>query len=130
MAPDQRKAIKHWRDSAKLDLATARDLIKLKHYHWALFIYHLAIEKLLKALVIKAGITPPYTHDLEKLAIHASLKITKIYKKWLEEITNFNLESRYPADKRALYQKATPTYTNFWAKNCEDIYRWLEKHLN
>lgn len=130
MTADQQKVIQYWRDSAERDLLTARDLLKLKHRGWALFIYHLAIEKLLKALVVKAGITPPYTHDLEKLALRANLRLAKTYKKWLEEITDFNLEARYPSDKRLFYQKATESFTKIWSKHCEEIYQWLTKRLD
>lgn len=130
MAPDQRKAITHWRDSAKRDLATARDLIKLKHYHWALFIYHLAIEKMFKANLINVGITPPYTHKLQRLASLAKLPLLNKYRPWLKEITSFNLEARYDSEKLEFYHKATASYANRWATQCEEVYQWLQKQLD
>jgi len=125
---NQRNAIKFWDESSKRDLATARDLLKLKHNHWSLFIYHLAIEKLLKALVIQAGITPPYTHNLERLAKLARLNIDKEQSVVLKEITEYNLTARYPGEKLLLYKKATALYTEQWSKNCEEIYQWLKQH--
>lgn len=122
MIADQQKVIQFWRDSAKHDLETARDLIKLKHYDWALFIYHLAIEKLLKALVVKASITPPYTHKLAHLADVAELKLPDDYREWLKEITTFNVEARYNSVKLEFYRKANQNYTQLWSKQCEEIY--------
>ena len=41
--------IKYWIDSSDRDFKTMKNLFKEKDYHWALFIGHLVIEKLLKA---------------------------------------------------------------------------------
>jgi hypothetical protein len=44
-------------------------LYEKKHYTWSLFIGHLVIEKLLKALYTqKFSNNPPYTHDLYRLS--------------------------------------------------------------
>ena len=46
--------IEYWIKASKLDWETASDLFfSGKNYHFCLFLCHLAIEKLLKALVIK-----------------------------------------------------------------------------
>lgn len=130
MTADQKRAISFWRESAESDIATARDLVKLKRYHWALFLYHLAIEKLLKALVINAGITPPYTHDLKRLVTISKIKTDNDFNAWLKEISTYNLEARYPAEKLTLYKKASLVYTKLWSKRCEEIYQWLQKQIN
>ena len=61
---EKEKVIQYWRESAQRDLGAARDLIKLKHYNWALFIYHLAIEKLLKGQLVKSDKEIPAIHKL------------------------------------------------------------------
>ncbi|MBN2745117.1 MAG: HEPN domain-containing protein [Bacteroidales bacterium] len=50
------------------DFETMNNLKKSKDFHWALFIGHLIIERLLKAIVVrKTGTHAPLTHDLRRL---------------------------------------------------------------
>ncbi len=49
-----------------------------KEYVWSLFVGHLCIEKLLKALYVKEiDIITPRVHDLYKLAIKCHLEMTE-----------------------------------------------------
>jgi HEPN domain-containing protein len=127
---DQQKAIAHWLESALRDRDAARNLLKLKHYDWSLFVFHLAIEKLLKALIIATEQTPPFSHDLERLAQLTDLKLADEQKEQLREITKYNIEARYPEEKLSLYHKATAEYTAVWQRICEDIFIWLEQTLS
>lgn len=47
------KQVDYWRKSAAHDLSTAESLIKEKKFDWALFLGHLGLEKILKAIYIK-----------------------------------------------------------------------------
>ncbi len=49
---DKDKLIAYWLDSADKDFKTMQDLYETENYHWALFIGHLVLEKLSKALYI------------------------------------------------------------------------------
>ncbi|WP_019851038.1 HEPN domain-containing protein [Desulfitobacterium sp. PCE1] len=62
--------INYWRDSSDKDYLTMMNLFKSKDYHWSLFLGHLVIEKLLKALFVKnvAEENVPRTHNLLLLA--------------------------------------------------------------
>ena len=44
------KYIKYWMESSENDYDAMKNLYKSKNYNWCLFIGHLVIEKLLKAL--------------------------------------------------------------------------------
>ena len=69
---------KNWLDSARYDLNTAESLFGSERYVYALFFCHLALEKVLKAVVEKrTGSTPPKTHDLEYLLELADLSPDK-----------------------------------------------------
>lgn len=125
----QKKHIRHWREAAHRDQETAKSLLQSKHYDWSLFIYHLAIEKLLKAAVVSAGKRPLYTHDLEKLANQADLVIESNHQAWLREITSFNMDARYDDEKLRFYHKTTETYTKTWHQHCEELFLWLQKHI-
>lgn len=125
----QGEVITFWHESAKRDRATAQSLLTLKHFDWSLFIFHLAIEKLLKAVVVQHDITPPPTHNLARLAELAELTVTDEQRDWFDVITDFNIEARYPNEKKALYDKATPEFTQLWHGRCEELFIWLEQLL-
>lgn len=68
-------------------------------YPYALFMGHLALEKLLKALVVKATRDhAPYTHSLPFLAEKTGLKVPKEILKKLAGFMEFHFEARYPND--------------------------------
>jgi HEPN domain-containing protein len=72
------------------------NLMKTNDFHWALFIGHLVIERLLKAyLVRKTETHAPFTHDLRRLAKLTGLEMDDDQKKWLDTISTFNLNARY-----------------------------------
>ena len=107
---------------AKKDVETAEDLFKLKHFDWCLFIWHLAIEKVLKARLLSLGKEIIYTHDLRRLAKEAEISFTKEQLEQLDEITTFNLEARYDDYKLSFYKKADEVYTKRWVKICKELY--------
>ena len=50
---DKVRIIYYWIESSENDFKTMNDLYQTKNNSWALFMGHLVIEKLLKALFIK-----------------------------------------------------------------------------
>jgi len=66
----------YWFAGYKDALLTAEKLYEAKRYHHALFFGHLALEKILKAVVVKQTKEhAPVTHDLVKLARDTELDI-------------------------------------------------------
>lgn len=123
-----KKVIKYWRESAQGDFEVAKSLFKLKHYAPCLFFCHLALEKILKGLVIKQIKThAPYTHDLVYLAELANLDLDSKQRKNLEEITKFNIKARYDSVKIKFYKTCTKSYTQKYFKISNDFYLWLKK---
>lgn len=119
--------IKYWLDSAIETQQVARESYEAKHYDWAFFQWHLAIEKLLKGLMVKRDETPPYVHDLTKLASVAGVSVTDEQRVNLTEISTYNIDARYDDYKRAFYTKVTAVeYREFWQKRCEEIFVWLK----
>jgi len=105
-------------------------LVATKDNHWALFIGHLVIEKLLKAHFIKAQAKHPIlTHDLLRLAKVAGLSVSSQEEEWLDEITTFNINARYDNIKQDFYRRCTPEYTALWIERIEEIRACLIKKL-
>lgn len=125
----QKEAVARWTKSAQDNLVVARDLMKLGHYDWALFMGQLAIEKLLKGRVVdRTDETPPYIHDLVKLAILAKLMPTKEQKKLLAKITQFHIQARYEDIKKKFYHEATKAFAREWIRTIEEFVVWIQKH--
>ena len=125
----QEEIIKSWRESAKRNLDTARDLIKSKHYDWALFLGELALEKSLKGAITKLqNDSTPYTHNLVKLAELSSIAFTQQDLEDLVQITKYNVQARYDDIKYQLYKMATKEYTEEWFTKIERLYSWIGKH--
>lgn len=124
----QAEAVSYWRETAQEDLKTIEDLFSLRHYHYALFFCQLALERLLKGLVIaKSGTHPLPIHRLMKLVEQAGIKVTEEQEKQLDEITRFNIEARYEDYKREFYKKSTPEYSAVWIQKTKDLFLWLKQ---
>ena len=109
---DIEKTINYWKEGAVYDLETSKDLFKSKRYPYALFFGHLALEKLLKALVVKETKRhAPYTHSLPLLSEKLSF-VPKEIKKKLARFMEFYFESRYPDERRGLYKKCNKEKCN------------------
>ena len=124
------KTIRYWVDSAAYDLETGKKLLEVKRFPYALFFGHLSIEKVLKALTVKAtGEHAPHTHSLLFLAEKAALQIPDSLKDHLAECMEFHLESRYPDKNSAFYEKCTEEFTTRKFTELEDVYQWLLRKL-
>lgn len=126
---DLKENIKYWLDSGKKDLDVALSLFKSKHYPQCLFFCHLALEKSLKAIVIKTTKDhPPYIHDLRKLAETAKLKLNPEQEAELDDIFTFNIAGRYAGEKSEFYKKYNKKdYANKYLKIAKKLYLWLKK---
>lgn len=124
------KTIKYWLDGAAYDLETGRSLLESKRFPYALFFGHLSLEKVLKALVVKATLQhAPYTHSLTLLASKANFEIPESILDQLAEFTEFHLESRYPDDKKEFYEKCTEEFAHQKFREMEDVYQWWIRKL-
>lgn len=83
--------------SAGEDWAVASDLMEKERVRHALFFSHLAVEKLLKALVVRAvADIPPRIHNLVRLAEIAGLDLSVEHRDVLADLNPFSLAGRYP----------------------------------
>jgi HEPN domain-containing protein len=125
-----KKTIAYWVEGAKYDLSVAVAMFKAKKYPYALFMGHLALEKLLKALVVKkTKAHSPFTHSLPYLLKESGIKMPESLKDKLSEFMEFHLESRYPDSSRSFYKKCTRKYTEAKLSEIEDVFKWIETKL-
>ena len=125
------KTIQYWLNGASYDLETGRSLIESKRYPYALFFGHLAIEKPLKAFVVKTTKEhAPFTHSLILLQTSWILRSKNL--SWIswQKLWNFTLEARYPDERRDFYKKCTEGFTRKKFGEIEDVYLWLKQKLS
>jgi len=126
----QRKIIEYWRKLSEYDFGTAKNLFEAKRYPYCLFFCHLAIEKILKALVVREILEhAPYTHNLVDLAKKTNLDFSEEQKTLLADLTEFNLEARYPEWKKEFYKKATKAHASAYLNETARLRLWLKKQL-
>jgi len=118
--------ILYWRESADQDYVTMQNLMRSRDYSWTLFLGHLVIEKLLKALYVKKmQMHAIYSHDLLRLAKKAEIELPGDFEEWLDEITTFNLNTRYDNFKQSFNKLCTKDFTEEWLEKIEILRKWL-----
>jgi HEPN domain-containing protein len=123
---DKEAMINYWVQTANRDYKTMMNLFKSKDYHWSLFIGHLVIEKLLKAIYVKnVDNNPPRIHDLLRLAEKAQIHTTEVQKDTLDLITTFNMNARYPDYKQSFYKKCDYNFTMNSIGKIKELKIWL-----
>ena len=130
MTFDFEKTIQYWQKGAKYDLGVADAMFKSKKYPYALFMGHLALEKLLKAFVVKNTKThAPFSHSLPYLAEKSRVKIPEKILVKLREFIEFHFEARYPDANKVFYKKCTEGYTCARLKEIKEAFKWVRAKL-
>ena len=118
--------INYWLETSQKDYNTMLNLYESKDYHWCLFIGHLVIEKLLKAIYVKnIAEMVPRTHDLLRLAEKSNLVMSEEQKDMLDLVTTFNINARYPDYKQSFYAKCNYTFTTSMVNKIKELRIWL-----
>jgi HEPN domain-containing protein len=126
----EKEKINYWIKSSDIDFRAVNNLYNSGDYSWALFVGHLVIEKSLKGLYQKIkGEAAPYIHDLVRLAEYANLNLKEEQKSILDDITSFNIATRYSDQKFAFYKKATKDYAALYLDNIKEMREWMKELL-
>lgn len=128
---DIKEHIEFWIDSADNDLDTAETLFAAGKYDWCLFLGHLVLEKALKAHYVKdnGNQMPPRVHNLVKLVEKTHIALNEDLKIFFDEVTDFNLEVRYPGYKREFQRKCTKEFCEDKFFKIMEHYKWLKSQI-
>lgn len=122
--------LKYWIKTADQDWKVANHLFEKGDYPYALFFGHLTIEKILKGIFYdKHEQTPPFSHNLVYLSEKAEIELSDEQMELLEEISDFNLEARYPDDKFLFHKKCTIEFTQKYLKQIRMLRKWFLQNL-
>ncbi|MEN9303190.1 MAG: hypothetical protein RL264_1619 [Bacteroidota bacterium] len=124
------KIIEYWLKSSDEDFETMLIMFENKKYSWSLFIGHLMIEKLLKAVYVgKKNNHPPFTHNLLRLAQNCSLTINEVDKEFYATVTAFNIIGRYDDYKMSFHQICTKEFAESWIEKIKEKRKWIKEQM-
>ncbi len=125
--------VAYWLDIANYDLETAEAMYSTGRWLYVAFMCHQAIEKTLKAYWCGTREDdPPYTHNHMRLATGCGIyeKMSEEQKDFLDTITNFNIEARYPEDKEILSRKLTKPSCRSIIDDTKQLLQWMKDELS
>jgi HEPN domain-containing protein len=122
-----KKDIQYWVNISKYDLDTASSLLKSKRYLYVLFMCQQAIEKMLKGIIIlKTKEFPPRIHNLVKLAELAGIRKQDIDFEFLDKLSFYYIETRYPEEQLKLHKTISNKLCAIYYNETKRIYLWLK----
>jgi len=122
--------IRYWTESSDADFRAMRHLLSSGDYTWALFLGHLVLEKLLKAIFVKNGSgIPPMLHDLNRLAEKANLDLSPDQLDIFDTVTTFNIRARYDDYKNEFSLRCTKRYAEEMIRKIEEQRLWIKSNL-
>ncbi len=120
---DIEKQIAYWRNGAKEDWDVAQELVQNGRTRHGLFFAHLALEKMLKALVCRqTSDLPPRIHNLVRLAELAALPLSQ---RQLDILAEMNAFSRGAMATRH-HHRVGPKLKLTWREQ-RKVFQWLMK---
>jgi len=118
-----KKATKNWIDTANYDLKTAGAMLLSKRYIYVVFMCHLAIEKMIKAIIsTEVNGLPPKSHSLLFLAQKASIQFPHELQEFVELLDNVSIITRYPEDLKKMSRE-------FNKKKAEEVFAMTRRTL-
>lgn len=93
-----------------------------------LFMCHLSVEKLLKALYeVALKKIPPKTHNLVYLSKSIELEIPEKFLSTIESLNDLSIVTRYPEDMDSLVKAFKKERVSEYLNRTEGLLKWLKK---
>ena len=124
--------VNYWFDIANYDLDTAEAMYQTGRWLYVAFMCHQVIEKTLKAYwCATQSEDAPYTHNHMRLAEGCGLyaQMNDDQRDFLDTITNYNIEARYPENKDALAKTLTKHFCRQMIDETKLLQQWIKERL-
>lgn len=122
-------AIDNWTASADYDIKTAANLLKSRRYIYVVFLCHLSLEKMLKAIVCRQrNEVAPHTHNLNRLIELAGISVDEGHQEFINKISLQSVPTRYPEDFHKLSRQFTRKVAEEHLNKTREVSRWLRQH--
>lgn len=123
-----RKDAENFIISSEYDLATADYMLKTGRYIYVVFMCHLSIEKMLKAIVAEVtDKTPPKTHNLLYLTRLAEVSFPEKLFEFVSKINNVSIVTRYPEDFKKVIESYPENIVSIYLKQTKEVIAWLKQ---
>lgn len=124
------KGTENWLKSALYDLETAEHMFSTRRYIYTVFMCHLALEKILKAMVEQTiNTSSPRSHDLLYLVHLGGIVIPEDKLQFLSRLANVSVATRYPEDFDALFDKINSSNSKEILSQTKEFFGWIQKQL-
>lgn len=124
-----RKDTKSFIASAEYDLQTAEHMFNSARYIYVIFMCHLSIEKMLKAIVAETiKKTPPKTHNLIYLIKLAEIQLPQKLLDFVGQINNASIVTRYPEDFSKLLEVYPRNVAEEYLARTKEIIQCLKEN--
>jgi HEPN domain-containing protein len=121
------KQVNYWQVGAAEEAKVAEELIHQGHIRQGLFFAHLALEKILKAHVVKkTGDISPRLHNLSRLQEIAGIKLSAAHEEFLKIMNTYNQIGRYPEELEKLPAQET---ADRYIQMADEVLACLQKML-
>lgn len=121
------KQIAYWSNGSQSDIEAAHILVSGAKPQQGLYLAHLALEKALKAHVVRTTHKhPPKIHSLLVLSRHAELRLSPKDEEFLSAFDIYQMQGRYPDSEWPALSKATVQHD---LKRASEIQQWLIQKL-
>lgn len=121
-------ATKMWLDDADYDIGSAAAMLKAGRYFYVVFMCHLAVEKMLKAVWYEERKDyPPKTHNLLYLLKETKLQPQDKFIELITDLNDKNVMSRYPDGRRELAGELTSESAKQILSDARGFFKWLKQ---
>ena len=130
---NKEEKIDYWLSVADYDLETAEAMYSTGRWLYVAFMCHQVIEKTLKAYwSATQEDEPPYIHSHKRLADGSGLyaQMSEEQKDFLNVITTYNIEARYPETKEALARKLDKDACRNIIDRTQTLQTWIKEQLS
>lgn len=124
-----RKDTNNFIKSAEYDLNTAEFMLKSKRYIYVIFMCHLSLEKILKAITteITQKISPK-SHNLIYLLKLGNIQLPPELFNFIAKINNASIVTRYPEDFSKILEAYPENVAENYLSKTKEIHECLKKH--
>ncbi|MBI4684790.1 MAG: HEPN domain-containing protein [Nitrospirae bacterium] len=124
-----RKDAENYLLSSEYDLQTAEHMLKTGRFVYVIFMCHLAIEKILKAITAeKTDKIPPKTHNLIYLMKLGDITLPEALFEFITKINNASIVTRYPEDFEKLIESYPENISVQYLAKTKETIVWLKQN--
>jgi len=115
--------------SAEYDLGTAEHMLKTGRYIYVVFMCHLALEKMLKAVAVETtNSLASKTHNLLYLTKLTEINFSQKHLEFVSKINNASIITRYPEDFSKLVEVYPADVVASYLEQTKDVIEWLKQN--